>query len=179
MVGYQSGYRQWWPTSRHLLMKRHTQTTFEWCRKQKMMETSWSSAAASTSKLRATSFFPLQKLKGSQPAITCSMLMAHLEEKSANEEKGINGEDPNGIKGMTEEFIVCLARAVKDTQLMEKHCYHCDSPDHFIWNCPWLAETKADAPLKPEGGMVLSKGGQAPQGKMAMLKVPQFGISKG
>ena len=75
-----------------------------------------------TSKPRATSFFPLQKLKGSQPAIPPSAWMVHLEEKSAlDEEEGVNDEDPDGIKGVTEEFIVHLARAVKDTQQMEKH----------------------------------------------------------
>ena len=75
------------------------------------------------------------------------MWKVHLEEKSTNEEEGINSEDPDGIKGMTEDFIVQLARAVKDTQQMEKHCYHCDSPDHFIHNCPQLAGMKTDAPL--------------------------------
>ena len=85
--------------------------------------------------------------------------MAHLEEKSANEEEGVNGGDPEGIEGMTEEFIVCLARAVKDTQQMEKHCYHCDSPDHFIHNCTHLAGTKADAPLNWKEGTVPRKGG--------------------
>ena len=123
------------------------------------MKTSWSLAMASTSKLRATSFFPLQKLKGSQAAITLSMWMAHLEEKSTNEEEGINGEDPDGIKGMTEEFIVCLARAVKDTEQIEKHCYHCDSPDHFIHKCPQLEGTKEDAPLNWKEGTVPRKGG--------------------
>ena len=49
--------------------------------KEEAMETFWRSALASTSKLRATSFFPLWKLKGSQLAIPPSMQMAHLEEK--------------------------------------------------------------------------------------------------
>ena len=128
---------------------------------------------ASTSKLRATSFFPLWKLKGSQLAITPSTWMAHLEEKSANKEEGIDGEDPDGIKGITKDFIICHARAVKDGQQVVKHCYHCDSPDHFIHNCPWLAGMKADVPLSRREGRVLRKGCQAPQGKMAMLKVPQ------
>ena len=136
--------------------------------KEEAMETSQSFATANTSKPRATSFFPLQKLKGSQLAITPSTQMVHLEEKSANGEKGINGEDPDGIKGMTEEFIVCLARSVKDAQQMKKHCYHCGSPDHFIHDCPQLAETKADVPLNKSDGMVPRKGGWAPQGKMAM-----------
>ena len=73
--------------------------------------------------------------------------MTHREEKSANEEEGINSEDPDGIEDMTMEFIVHLTRAVKDTQQMEKYCYHCNSPDHFIHDCLWLAGTKADAPL--------------------------------
>ena len=47
--------------------------------KEETMETSWSLAVASTSKLRAISFFPLWKLKGSQLAITPSMWIAHLE----------------------------------------------------------------------------------------------------
>ena len=33
---------------------------------------------------------------------------------------------------VTEEFIVCLTRAVKDAQQEEKHCYHCSSLKHFI-----------------------------------------------
>ena len=136
------------------------------------MQTSQSLATASTSKQRATSFFPLQKLKGSQPVITLSVWMVHLEEKITNEEEDINGEDPDGIKGMMEEFIVCLAKAVKDAQQMEKHCYHCDSPDHFICNCPQLAGMKADVPLNQKEGMVLRKGSQAPQGKVATPKVP-------
>ena len=29
--------------------------------------------------------------------------MVHLKEKNTDKEEGINGEDPDGIKGMTEE----------------------------------------------------------------------------
>ena len=137
---------------------------------EERVETSCNSATANTSKLRAATFFPLLKLKGSQLAITPSAWMEHLEEKCANEEEGINGEDLDGIEGMTKVFIVCLARAVKDAQQMEKHCYHCDSADHFICDCPWLAEMKVDVPLNWKEGMVLRKGGWTPQGKIAALK---------
>ena len=102
----------------------------------------------------------------------------HLKEKSANEEAGVDDEDLDGMKGTTEEFIVFLARAVKDTQQTEKHYYHCDSPDHFICDCPWLAEMKVDAPLNQKEGMVLREGGQSPQEKTAMPKVPQDGMLK-
>ena len=46
-------------------------------------------------------FFPLQKLKGTQPTKTPAVWVAHLEEDSANKEEGAEGEDPNGIEGIT------------------------------------------------------------------------------
>ena len=48
----------------------------------------------------------------------------------------VESEDPNGINGVMEEFMVHLARVVKDTQMEEKHCYHCSSLEHFIHDCP-------------------------------------------
>ena len=104
--------------------------------------------------------------------------MAHLEERSTDKEEGIHGEDPDGIKGVTEEFIVHLARAVKNAQQMKKQCYHCDSPDHFICNCQWLAGMKAYVPLNQKEGMVQRNGGWATQRKTAMPKVSQDGMPK-
>ena len=93
------------------------------------------------------SFFPLQKLKGSQPARTPAVWVAHLEDNSPDKEEGTKSEDPNGIKGMTEEFIVHLAWAVKETQQEEKCCYHCSSPEHFINDCPLVKEFSTDPQL--------------------------------
>ena len=53
------------------------------------------------------------------------MQLVHLEEEAGRDEDK-ESNDPNGIEGVTEEFMVCLARAVKDAQ-MEKCCYHCRS----------------------------------------------------
>ena len=78
------------------------------------MEPSHSQTVASTSKPNAMSFFPLWKFKVSQQTKTPAVWVAHLEEESANKEEGVESEDPNGIEGVTEEFIVCLARTVKD-----------------------------------------------------------------
>ena len=63
--------------------------------------------AESPCKLRTTSFFPLRKLKGNQllskkPAI-CLM---HLEEEDADNGKDPKSDDPGGIEGLTEEFLV-------------------------------------------------------------------------
>ena len=78
------------------------------------------------------SLFPLQKLQGTLPTKSPAVWIAHLVEESTSKEEGTESEDPNGIKGVTKEFIVCLARPVKDAQQEEKHCYHCSSPEHFI-----------------------------------------------
>ena len=98
--------------------------------KEEPIEPSCNPPTASANKPWVMSFFPLQKLKGSQPAITPSTWVTHLE--STDKEECIDSKDPDGIEGVTEEFIVHLARAVKDAQQEEKCCYHCSSPDHFI-----------------------------------------------
>ena len=70
-----------------------------------------------------------------------AVCLVHLEEESAKKDEGMESEDPNGIDGVTEEFMVHLARAVKDTQVEEKHCYHCSSLEHFICDCPLVKES--------------------------------------
>ena len=104
--------------------------------------------------------------------------MAHLEEESTDKEEGTEGEDPDGIEGITEEFIMCLARAVKDTQQEEKQCYHCNSPEHFICDCPLVKASRMNLHLNQKEGMGPKKGAQAPQGKATMLKAPQDGMPK-
>ena len=84
--------------------------------KEEVMEPSCSQTADNTCKPKAMSFFPLQKLKGTQPMKTPVVWVAHLEEESTNKEEGTESEDPSGIEGVTEEFIMHLARTVKDAQ---------------------------------------------------------------
>ena len=68
--------------------------------------------------------------------------MVHLEEDGANKEGGAESEGPNGMEGVTEEFIVHLARAVEDAQQEKKCCYHCSSPEHFICECPLMKASR-------------------------------------
>ena len=74
-------------------------------------------------KPQATSFFPLQKLKGNQPTPKAPAVhLAHLEEEDmlgVMRTKGVM--IPDGIEGVTEEFMVHLARAVKDAQTEEEN----------------------------------------------------------
>ena len=59
------------------------------------------------SKPRTTSFFPLRKLKGNQslskkPAIH----LAQLEEEDADDGEDLESDDPGGIEGVTEDFMI-------------------------------------------------------------------------
>ena len=59
------------------------------------------------SKPRTTSFFPLRKLKGNQPlSKTPTIHLAQLEEEDADDGKDLGSDDPGGIKGVTEEFMI-------------------------------------------------------------------------
>ena len=123
---------------------------------------------------RATSFFPLRKLKGSQPITKKpAICLAQLDEEGIDEGEDQESDDPNGIEGVTEEFMVWLARVVKDAQKDEKRCYHCNSPDHFICNCPLMKTVRDKKQLNGKEGMVMMKGAQTPPKMTSTMKGPQ------
>ena len=125
-------------------------------------------------KTRATSFFPLRKLKGNQPFNKKpAVCLAQLEEEDDDEGEDQGSDDPDGIEGVTEEFMVWLARAVKDAQVGEKHCYHCNSPEHFICNCPLMKTARDKKQLNGKKGTVMEKGAQTPLKVMSTMKSPQ------
>ena len=83
-------------------------------------------ATNNTPKPHPTSFFPLQKLKGNQPTLKAPAVhLGHLEEEGTRRDEEEGSDDSNRIDGVTEEFMLHLARAVKDAQTEEKCCYHC------------------------------------------------------
>ena len=141
------------------------------------MEPSCNQPMASTNKPWVMSFFLLQKLKGNQPAVTPSAWVAHLEKESTNKEECINSKDPDNIKGVTKEFIVCLTRAVKDAQ-QEKCCYQCSSPDHFIQDCALMVASRTDSHLNWKEGMAPMKRVWAPQTKVTLPMVSQDGTPR-
>ena len=89
------------------------------------------------------------------------MHLAHLEEEDASDDEDPESDGPSRIKGVTEEFMLHLARAVKNTQADEKCCYHCSSPQHFICNCPLVKTSRDKKQLSGKEGMALMKGAQA------------------
>ena len=126
------------------------------------------------SKPRTTSFFLLRKLKGSQPfPKKPAVHLVQLEEEDANDGEEPESDNPDGIKGVTEEFMVQLARAVKDAQMDERHCYHCSSPEHFIHNCPLMKTAGDKKQLNGKEGMVMVKGAQTPPKAANAVKCPQ------
>ena len=48
------------------------------------------------------------------------MCLAYLEEEDASDDEDQESDNPGRIEGVMEEFMVCLARAVKDAQADEK-----------------------------------------------------------
>ena len=131
------------------------------------------------SKPRTTSFFPLRKLKGNQsfskkPAVW----LVQLEEEDADDGEDPESDDPDGIKGVTEEFMVWLARVVKDAQMDEKHCYHCSSPEHFICNCPLMTTTRDKKQLNRKEGMAMMKGVWTPPTMTTTVKIPRRRLRK-
>ena len=101
------------------------------------------------------------------------MCLAHLEEESARKDEELESKDPSGIDGVTEEFMVHLARPVKDAQVEEKHFYHCSSLEHLIHNCPLVKASRVNMHLNHKEGMALKKGSWAPQMKVITPKTPQ------
>ena len=126
------------------------------------------------SKPRTTSFFPLRKLKGNQPlSKKPAIWLAQLEEEDADDGEDPESDDPGGIEGVTEEFMILLVRAVKDAQTDEKCCYHCSSPKQFICNCLLMKTAKDKKQLNRKEGMATMKGAWAPPTTTNAIKSPQ------
>ena len=128
----------------------------------------WSQAIDNTTKPKTTSFFPLWKLKG-----MAAVCLAHLEEESIKREEEEEIEDPDGINGVTKEFMVHLAWAVKDAQVEKKPCYHCSSPKHFIPDCPLVRASRENMQLNHKEGTASRKAAQIPQVKATTPKNPK------
>ena len=127
----------------------------------------------------ASSFFPLQKFKGNQPTSqTPAVHLAHLEEEDARREEDEESDDQGKIEWVTKEFMVCLARAVKDTHVEEKCCFHCSCPEHFIHNCLLIKTLRENTQLNGKERMALKKGAQTPLTTTNTLKNPQTEVLK-
>ena len=151
--------------------------------KEDSIKLSWNLRVQTTdgpSKPRTTSFFPLRKLKGSQPfPKKPTIWLAQLDEEDADNGEDPESNDPDGIEGVMEEFMVWLARAVKDAQTDEKCCYHCSSPEHFIHNCLLMKTARDKKQLNGKEGTVTMKGAWTPPKASKHHKEPPKGGSGG
>ena len=118
----------------------------------------------------------MRKLKGNQPLHKKTAIpLAQLEEEDADDGEDLENDDPGGIEGVMEEFMVRLSGAVKDAQMDKKHCYHCSSPEHFIHNCLLVKTTRDKKQLNGKEGMAMMKGAWAPLTTTNAMKSPQKG----
>ena len=108
-----------------------------------------------------------------------AICLAQLEEEGADDGEDPESNDPDGIEGVTEEFMVRLARAVKDAQMDEKRCYHCSSPEHFIHNCLLMKPARDKKQLNGKEGMAMVNGAQTPSKIDQLCKEPPTGGSRG
>ena len=78
--------------------------------KKDSIELSWGSrfqTANGLPKPGTTCFLPLRKLKGNQPlSKKPAMHLTQLEEEGADDGDDLEIDDPNGLKGVMEEFMV-------------------------------------------------------------------------
>ena len=76
---------------------------------------------------------------------------------------------PMELREWWKNFMVHLARAVKDAQMDERHCYHCSSPEHFIRNCPLMKTARDKKQLNGKEGTDDDEGSLDPSKKPWML----------
>ena len=100
---------------------------------------------------------PCRNSRATSPPVTASGAVGTFGGRRHRKDEDKESNYPGGIEGVTEEFMVCLARAVKDAQAEEKCCYHCSSPEHFICNFPLIKTLRENAQLNGKEGMASKK----------------------
>ena len=107
-----------------------------------------------SSQAKSYQFHYSEKTQGNQPILKKPTVhLAHLEEEDTGDDEDQESDDPSRIKGVMGEFMVCLARAIKDAQADEKCCYHCSSSEHFIHNFPLIKTLREKKQLNGKEGM--------------------------
>ena len=116
----------------------------------------------------------LRKLKGNQLLLKKPpVCLAHLEEEDAGNDEDQESDNRSRIEGVTEEFMVHLARAVKNAQADEKHCYHCSSLEHFICNCLLVKTFREKRQLNGKEGTASTKRAQTLLAMTSAMKSSQ------
>ena len=147
------------------------------------MELSWnpySQVITNTAKPIATSFFPLQKLKGARQYLK-QLLHAEYtwKKKVLRERRKIKLRTLTVSMGLWEESMVHLACAVNDAQVEEKCCYYCSSLEHFILDCPLVRNSKENTQLKLQGGDSIEEGSLNTSDENDNTQEPPGGGSQG
>ena len=164
MMDYPRDIKQWWPTSRPAYMKRLILITFglqgEWKRKAPL---SYSKAHKTKKLITPLNQEPLvsspcRSSKGTNQHLTRLPCAWHTwKRKVPKGTRKWRAKPPDSINGVMEEFMVHLAKAVKDAQVEEEDYYHCSSPETFIHNCPLVRALRENMQLNCKEGMASKK----------------------
>ena len=140
----------------------------------KLSQNSRIQVAGGLSRPGTAGFFPLGKLKGNQPfSKRPTIWLVQLEEEDSDNGVDPESDDPDGIEGVVEEFMVWLAGAVGDAQTDGGHCCHCSIPECFVCGC-LLVRTAGDGrQLDGREGAVMMKGAWAPPTMLTTVGSPQ------
>ena len=175
MAGYPSILKPWWPTSRPTCRKSLIPISYGPQGKQRR-RTPWNYPEAPKPKQLIT--LPNPRWLVSSPCGSLkapSQQLKHLLCTSCTWNRRVPRKTKNW-KARTLMVLTGLqrpARAMKDTQMEEKHCYHCSSLEHFICDCLLVKASGVKLHLNSKEGTALKKGAWVPQTKVTMSKTPQ------
>ena len=131
-------------------------------------------------KPRTTSFFLIRKLKGNQPLPkkACCMFGTFRRRRCQQwwrSRESQSQQDQRGNRGVYGSFGKGCKRC---PQADVKHCYHCNSPEHFIHNCLLVKTSREKKELNGKEGMASLKGAQTPPATATATKSPQTEAAK-
>ena len=99
------------------------------------------------------------------------MHLANLEQEGARKDKDEGSNDPNRINGVIEEFMVHLARAIKDAKQRRSAAITVVAQNIFTCNCPLMKTLKKTA-VKWQGGDGIKEGSLDPSNNSYHTKEP-------
>ena len=176
-----NGWKQWWLTLKLPPMKRLIQTTFRQHKKMRRRR-QWNHFVVTLQTARPSLRWWASSQWGSWRELSllrplwCNYHTWRMTLLTVK--KALIGRILMVLMAWQRNAWYTFARAVKDAQQDEKHCYHCSSPYHFIRDCPLVKLARKELNFNYEEGTAPKKGAQTPLGKAPLPKLPQDGMPK-
>ena len=135
--------------------------------------------ADNPTKPKVMSFFPLWKLKGTQPVKTPAVWVAHLEEDSADKEESAESDDPDGIEGHDRGVYSAPSQSSKGSSAGWETLLPLQQPRTFYPWMPFGEGIQNSQPFKPKGGDSTREGSLDPSSQGGQAKGTPGGDAQG